>query len=202
MNSHREAEIKIRIDSLPNILRAIFSLGARTLGRVHEYNALFDTPVSAFRLSHRLLRFRVETPAPARGLPSGRARAVVTWKAPAPPRRKGSGPVFKERLEKELTIRDPRSFPRQLVRLGFRTGFCYEKYRTSFRIPHRKLHIDLDETPIGVLLELEGAPAAIRWVARRLGFLPRAFIRLTYWELNAAECRRRGVAPKNMLFRA
>ena len=201
MRPHREIEIKLRVDDLSELLRKVHALGARTLGRVREYNVLFDTPDAAFRLTGWLVRLRMETPAAAWGLPAGRRSAVVTSKAPAPPRRKGARSPFKERLETEVSARNPRSFRRQVARLGLRPSFSYEKYRATFRIPHWKLHIDLDETPIGTILELEGDPGAIRKVARQLGFSPREFLRVTYWELNAAECRRRGVAPGNMLFR-
>jgi len=200
--THREIEIKLCVADLSGLLRKIRALGARTRGRVHEYNVLFDTPDSAFRRSGRLLRLRTQTPAASRDVPAGPAGAWVTSKAPAPPRRKGSPSAFKERLETELPIKSPASFRRSLIRLGFRPGFCYEKYRTTFRIPGLKLHIDLDETPVGTILELEGSPAAIRRTARQLGFSLRDFLRVTYWELNAAECRRRCVAPGNMLFHA
>jgi adenylate cyclase class IV len=52
--------------------------------------------------------------------------------------------------------------------LGFRPGFRYEKYRASFRLPN--LHVDLDETPAGNFLELEGSPKAIERVAHALGY--------------------------------
>jgi adenylate cyclase class 2 len=83
--------------------------------------------------------------------------------------------------------------------LGLRPGFRYEKYRSTFRLPG--LHLDLDETPIGVFLELEGSPSAIDRTARALGYAPRDFIRATYYDLYAADCRRHGRIPRNMLFR-
>ena len=90
------------------------------------------------------------------------------------------------------------------ARIGFRPGFRYEKFRTSFRnIPSAAgLHLDLDETPVGDFLEIEGAPREIDRIARALGFSPRDYIRSTYWDLYAAECRRRGQIPRNMLFHA
>jgi adenylate cyclase class 2 len=84
--------------------------------------------------------------------------------------------------------------------VGFRPGFRYEKFRTSFRLPG--LHLDLDETPVGRFLEIEGAPAPIDRIASALGFSPRDYIRSTYAELYAAECRRCGQIPGNMLFHA
>jgi len=53
--------------------------------------------------------------------------------------------------------------------------FRYEKYRTTFRLPDSNawangLLIELDETPIGNLVELEGPAAAIDRAAEELGF--------------------------------
>jgi adenylate cyclase class 2 len=95
---------------------------------------------------------------------------------------------------------DPRRLSQALRGLGFRPGFRYEKYRTSFHL--NALHIDLDETPVGVFLELEGRPTAINRAARVLGFSPKDYIRSTYWTLYAAECRRHHRKPQNMLFDA
>ncbi len=87
-----------------------------------------------------------------------------------------------------------------LTSLGFRPTFRYDKFRTTFRLPN--LHLDLDETPAGTYLELEGAPKAIDRAAKALGFAKKDYLRATYWDLYVADCRRRGTNPKNMLFRA
>lgn len=107
---------------------------------------------------------------------------------------------YKERLESELTVRKPELWPQALQALGFRARFRYEKYRTSFGL--RALHLDLDETPIGIFLELEGKPSAIRRTARGLGFAPKEYIRATYWDLYVADCRRLKRAPRIMVFKS
>lgn len=200
MATHREIEIKLRVEDLAAIVAKIRALGGSTRGRVREYNVLFDTPDAAIRTLGCLLRLRTEVPAGSRHIPAGPRGAWVTWKAPAPRRRKVAKSPFKEKLESELAVTDPASFRRRLLRLGFRSDFCYEKFRTTFTLRGVRLDMDLDETPVGTILELEGDPGAIRRIARRLGFAPRDYLRATYWELNAAECRRRGVQPGNMLF--
>jgi hypothetical protein len=63
-----------------------------------------------------------------------------------------------------------------------------------------ELHLDLDETPVGVFLELEGDPQAIDRAARALGYLHHDYVRGTYWDLYRAECERRGRIARNMLF--
>jgi adenylate cyclase, class 2 len=201
-NTHAEIEVKLRIANLPDILARLKRLGAISHGRVLEQNTLFDTPDSELRRNGRLIRVRIETPAPANGQAGGQAGAILTAKAPLssakpqPSKRKSSR--FKERAESELSLQNPAAFLRSLPALGLRPGFRYEKFRTSFR--YRGLHLDLDETPVGIILELEGEPHAIDRTARALGFSQKDYIRGTYWDLYAADCRRRGVPPKNMLF--
>jgi adenylate cyclase, class 2 len=107
---------------------------------------------------------------------------------------------YKERFETEIEVGKTARWPRALETLGFRTGFRYEKFRTSFRLGD--LHLDLDETPIGIFLELEGSPAAIRRTARALGYAPKDYIRATYWDLYVADCRRLKRIPRNMVFKS
>src|SRR5215469_12477958 len=102
----REIEIKLRITDLLALLRKISGLGARPGVHIFEQNVLYDTPDSDFRFSGRLLRLRIETPAPnsplqrrlvkLRGL---RSRAILTSKAPAPEMRRSR---FKEKMETEV----------------------------------------------------------------------------------------------------
>lgn len=195
--SHRETEIKLRVNDLAGLIHKISRLRARCSGRILERNALFDTPDNDFRRRRRLLRLRIETPARSGLIPAGPARTIITSKSPVPA---VAASCYKEKLERELVVQSPRNWPASLRALGFRPGFRYEKFRTTFRLPG--VHLDLDETPVGTYLEIEGTPASIDRVARALGFSPRDYIRSTYWDLNAAECRRRRVIPGNMLFGA
>lgn len=199
MASKLETEIKLRIDDLPDLLRRLRKIGARDHGRVFEQNTLYDTSDGDLRRHGRLLRLRVETSR------DGRSSAKFTSKAPVPAayasgRRERSNPAprHKERLEREAEVRNPARTARLLRSIGLRPSFRYEKYRTSFRL--RGLHLDLDETPAGIFLELEGRPARIDRAARSLGYSPRDYIRGTYWDLYAADCRRRGLKPRNMIF--
>ena len=79
--------------------------------------------------------------------------------------------------------------------------FRYEKIRTSYRISGaRGVHLDLDETPCGVFVELEGPRRAIDRLARRLGYRPEDYITLSYAALHFEDCRRRGVRAGDMVF--
>jgi adenylate cyclase class IV len=137
-SSEREIEIKLSVDDLADLLRRLRRLGAVSRGRVHEQNTLFDTPDSGFRRSGRLLRLRQQTPAPSNNVAGGTASSILTAKAPLL-----SGPqssavtkkhLYKEVQENEESVSDPRRLSQALKRLDFRTGFRYEKYRTTFRL--------------------------------------------------------------------
>jgi adenylate cyclase class 2 len=89
--------------------------------------------------------------------------------------------------------------------LGMRGWFRYEKYRTTFRLPGsaswaKGLLIELDETPIGTFVELEGPAAAIDRAAHELGYSRRDYVLKNYLVLYVEECRRQGKEPKDMVF--
>lgn len=189
-----ETEIKLPVRDIDALLHRLRELGARNRGRVFEDNVLYDTPDGQLRRAGWLLRIRTETPAANKWSPAGTQRAVITSKSPT--RKQNS--KYKQRIERETKIREPRHWPGILVRLGFRQGFRYEKFRTSLRVGD--LHVDLDETPVGTFLELEGRGKAIDEVARGLGYSLGEYLRSTYWDVYAADCRRRGVRTRNMVF--
>jgi adenylate cyclase, class 2 len=196
--SSREIEIKLPFADLPALLGRLQRLRAVNLGRVFEQNTLYDTPEADLRRAGCLFRLRVETPAGSSLAPPGAPSAVVTSKAQPPPPQARGRARYKERLERELAIAHPNRWPHILETLGFRPAFRYEKYRTSLRLG--RLHVDLDETPVGGFLELEGAPRAIERTARVLGYAPCHYLRVTYWDLYSADCKRRRRAVGNMVF--
>jgi adenylate cyclase class 2 len=194
-----EIEVKLRVSDIRATSRAIKALGAKSHGRVLEQNTLYDTPQSDLRRRGCLLRVRIET-ATDKSVSKPRFRRVLLT-SKGPPHQAShikKKPRYKERAERELVADPSHNWPAALAALGFRPSFRYEKYRTSFRLGG--LHMDLDETPVGVFLELEGQPVAIDRVARALGRTSADYIRGTYWDVYAADCRRRGRQPKNMMF--
>ena len=194
--TNREIEVKLPVKDIPALVRKLKALKATNRGRVFERNTLYDTPGSDLRRSGRLLRVRTEIPAGADWSRPGTGQYVVTSKAP--PERTGTKSKYKERLERETAITHPERWPQTLRSLGFRPSFVYEKFRTSFRLPG--LHLDLDETPVGTFLELEGSGKAIDRVAKTLGYSARDYFCGTYWDVYAADCCRRGLPIKNMVF--
>jgi len=207
--TNREIEVKLRVADVPDMLRKLKNLGARYESRVLERNTLYDTPDSDFRRRGTLLRVRVEKPAMRPGTSeSGRrqagrasARTILTSKFRAAPR-SARDRRYKEKLERELVVPgSPTHCDRALRCLGLRRGFRYDKFRSTFRLSRLPgLTIELDETPAGTFLELEGRPRAIDSAARDLGYTPRDYFRGTYWDVHVAECRRRGLTPRDMVF--
>lgn len=87
-----------------------------------------------------------------------------------------------------------------------RESFHYEKYRTTFRMPTaarwaKRLLIELDETPIGVFVELEGPAAAIDRAAKLLGYSKEEYVLTNYLGLHAEKCIGRGEKVGDMVFR-
>jgi len=210
-DTHCETEIKLAIKDLTVLIEKLHALGIKPRGRVLERNTLFDTDGSDLRSRGRLLRLRTETPAPSSFASGGRERMLLTAKSPVPPNGGvGKPKLYKQNLEREVVLRASKRAPgtkRTLVDrgwsfalgcLGLRSRFRYEKYRTAFR--EKDLHIELDETPVGTFLELEGKPDAIDRVARELGFSPKDYIRGTYFDLYAAERRKKGRPVLHMVF--
>jgi adenylate cyclase, class 2 len=210
----REIEIKLRIRNIAELRAKLRRLRAVAARRMFERNTLYDTASAELRSSGRLLRIRIESPAPASkplaaglGRPPRRelqlnARGVLTYKAPILGLEESSeARRYKERQELEIEFHPAEGLESILRALGFRAGFRYEKYRTEYQMAKLKdLHLDLDETPIGDYLELEGSPAAIDRAAKQLGFKAADYITATYWDLYVADCRGRGITPNNLVF--
>jgi adenylate cyclase, class 2 len=214
----QEIEIKLRISDVKSLRGKLKKLGARPVGpgsgRVHEWNVIFDTPQGGLAKHGQLLRIRTETPEvkSKRSKPVAVQRILLTFKRP-PAARPGSsnqpnGPFrHKVREEFELQVADAAALTKIFEGLGMSGWFRYEKYRTTFRLPPSKswakeLLIEVDETPIGTFVELEGPPVAIDRAAQELGFAKRDYILKNYIALYLEECRRRGQEPRDMVFAA
>jgi adenylate cyclase class 2 len=212
----RETEIKLQIADVEALHRALEQLGAHLVGpgsgRVHEENTIFDTPDSRLANRGQLLRIRTET-LELQGESQAQApkkRVILTFKRPMPESSKSDaesafdGP-YKVRDEIELEVTDAGSLTRIFEALGMRGWFRYEKYRTTFQLPDsntwaKGLLIELDETPVGTFVELEGPAAAIDRAAEELGYSKRDYILKNYLTLYLEHCRRKGEQPTHMLF--
>jgi adenylate cyclase class 2 len=182
--SNREVEIKLRVASRSLAQRLLREGGFLVVSRrTLERNVVYDTPSESLRECHSLLRLRQTG-----------ARTILTWKGPP------EAAVHKTREELEVRISDPAVFAAILECLGFTPRFRYEKYRTEYKRPRESGIVTLDETPIGVFLELEGSPRWIDRTALRLGFSPADYITASYGTLYLQFCEANGCTPTHMEF--
>jgi adenylate cyclase, class 2 len=218
----QEIEIKLPVTDQKALQRALKRLKAKPLvagsPRVHELNVIFDTTDGALAKRGQLLRIRTETSepkgkkAPAKGKPlSWKQRVVVTFKRPTsedePTAAGRPASKYKVREELELEISNSGTLTKILEALGMDGWFRYEKYRTTYKLGKgsawaQGLLIELDETPVGTFLELEGPGEAIDRAAQELGYTKKDYITKSYLAVYVDECRRRGEEPRNMLFAA
>src|SRR6201999_915107 len=74
---------------------------------------------------------------------------------------------YKTRIETECVVADGNALAEIFTQLGYGPVFRYEKFRTEWEMGEG--HLVLDETPIGIWAELEGAPEWIDSMLERLG---------------------------------
>jgi len=204
----KETEIKIRVEHVKAFERKLKKLGAKTVGagqgRVHEFNTIFDTPDGGLAKHGQLLRIRTET-AGRKGKAGSAKRMVLTFKQPMVRGVSDEGARFKVREETETELTDSVALTKIFEGLGMRGWFSYEKFRTTWKLSAKErwakdLLIEVDETPVGTYVELEGPPEAIDRAAQAFGFARKDYLVKNYLTLYAEDCRRRGIAPGNMLF--
>jgi adenylate cyclase class 2 len=144
--------------------------------RTLQVDQVFDFPDRTLRQSGRLLRVRSES--------SSEPGAILTFKGPTV-----SVSPHKSREELETSVGSRATLEQILERLGFVPSFRYEKYRTTFRAPQASGDsgvvtetglIALDETPIGVFMELEGPGYWIDRAALEFGFSPKNYLTASY----------------------
>jgi adenylate cyclase class 2 len=183
-----ETEVKIRWAGSAEEARALIEgAGFRMQeARTFESDTLFDR-AGELRESDKLLRLR-------RTRSETHSTATVTYKGPA------TREVYKSREEIEFTVSDGDRFAMVLERLGYQAGFRYEKYRTKFSASGADGIITLDETPIGVFLELEGPEYWIDEAAAKLGFARGQFLTASYASLYYQYRRSNPEAPSDMTF--
>jgi adenylate cyclase, class 2 len=185
-----ETEIKLRWPGTAEEAGAFIERQGYCLAspRTLESDQLFDLPSGTLRQSDQILRLR-RTSSPEDG-----HQAVVTYKGCA------SREVYKSREEIEFDVSDPDAFTLVLERLGYHPGFRYEKYRTTFQAYGEPGIVTLDETPIGVYLELEGPQVWIDSTAARLGFPPTQYLTISYAGLYREHLEQHPDATPDMTF--
>ncbi len=180
----KEVEIKLRAGSAGEAMARLLEAGfAPQHERAFETNEVFDTEDGRLLQSRQLLRLR-----------EFRGQCLLTRKGPPEP-----GP-HKTREENETQVASAAAMRRILDALGYRPVFRYEKYRTTWKRPGEVGEAVLDETPIGVFLELEGEAEWIDRTAAQMGFTPGDYILKSYGSLYREHCETAGIPTGNMVF--
>lgn len=185
-----ETEIKLRVDDVERTRGRLAAAGGKLLIERHfEDNLLLDDAAGTLRCGNQLLRLRTTSDG-----------ALVTFKGTPEP-----ASAFKEREEIETGVGDLEALLLVFERLGFKVWTRYQKFREEYELPIPglpvvRVHVTLDETPIGPFIEIEGSGEGIRAAASLLGFKESEYIRESYYSLYVEHCRRSGLEPGQMVF--
>jgi adenylate cyclase class 2 len=179
----QEVEVKISVADVASARRIIRGAGFKIhKARIFEQNLVLDDDAGTLKSSDRLLRVRT----------AGRL-LTCTFKGP------GKAGIHKRREEREFHPDNAAECLAVFGGLGYQPVYSYEKYRTEFTNGSEGV-VTLDETPIGVFLELEGPARWIDATAKQLGFSRKDYITASYSALYAEWCREYGSDPNHMRF--
>ena len=177
-----EREIKLQFASAEEARAAVAAAGCTPLlGRRLQEDALLDTEDEVLRRRRCVLRVRVE---------NGKSR--VTFKGPVQPS------VMKVREEQETLVGNGEVLLRVFEELGLHVWFRYEKYREEFS--HEDVTVAIDETPVGVFVEIEGTEQGIATMAESLGRASADYIVDSYRSLFLQRRDDCGIQGPDMLF--
>lgn len=182
MTTTLEREIKLRFPTPADARSAIVATGASPFkSRRLQEDSLLDTPDGQLRSRRSLLRIRMEC-----------GKSLITFKGPVQPS------SMKLREELETVGGDGPLLVRIFEELGFEVWFRYEKYREEFALDD--VIVALDETPIGVFVEIEGSERGIDAMAAALGRRQNDYVLDSYRGLFARHCAQHGLPVGDMLF--
>ena len=177
-----EREIKLRYGSAEEARAMIAAMGATPLhGRRLQEDALLDTDDEQLRRRRCVLRVRTE---------NGKSR--LTFKGPVQPAE------MTVRDEVETLVGDGQVLLRVLEELGLHVWFRYEKFREEFC--HDDVIVAIDETPVGVFVEIEGSERGISDTAHALGKAPEDYVLESYRGLFLAHRDQLGLRGSDMVF--
>jgi adenylate cyclase class 2 len=186
MATHREVEIKFRIDDIEVLTAKLQTADFRLITpRTHEMNTLYDQPGNKLRRRGALLRLREYG-----------FRWTLTYKD-------RSGPQtgrHKSRREIETQVDNGEAMARIIEAVGFAPSFRYEKFRSEWSDSNG--HVVIDETPIGNFGEIEGPAKWIDATARRLNISVKSYLKESYAELFEVWKRTTKSKAREMTFKA
>jgi adenylate cyclase class 2 len=150
-----EIELKFPVADVRALRAAAVALGFELVTeRTFESNTLYDTDDRQLRARRQILRLRQYG-----------SRWTVTHKRQ--PAADDGDLRYKTRIETESEVEDGEALAEIFAQLGYAAVFRYEKFRTEWAAGAG--HLVVDETPIGVWAELEGAPEWIDAMLTGLG---------------------------------
>ena len=177
-----EREVKLRFPTVDEALMAIEATGATALRcRRLQEDHLLDDAQETLRRRRCVLRVRIES-----------GKSLLTFKGPVQPSQ------MKLRDEIETVVGDGETLIRCLEQLGYRVWFRYQKYRQEYSLGD--VIIAVDETPVGVFVEIEGGEQGITDAARVLGRTPQDYLLDSYRGLFMEHRRAHGLPATDMLF--
>ena len=177
-----EREVKLRFGSVDEARAAVQAAGAASLRcRRLQEDALLDDAQETLRRRRCVLRVRVES-----------GRSLLTFKGPVQPS------PMKLREEIETVVGDGEMMLRCFEQLGYAVWFRYQKYREEYALSD--VIVAIDETPVGVFVEIEGNERGILEATRALGRGPEDFVLDSYRSLFMEHRRAHGLPATDMLF--
>jgi adenylate cyclase class 2 len=177
-----EREIKLRFASVEEARASVLHAGTTPLrGRRFQEDCLLDTSDERLKRDQCVLRIRTEG-----------SRSLLTFKGPVQPG------LMKVREELETVVADGELLRLLLERLGLHVWFRYQKYREEFG--HEDVTVAVDETPLGVFVEVEGSEDGITAMAAALGKGPADYIAESYRGLFLRLRDSCGLAGPDMVF--
>jgi adenylate cyclase, class 2 len=182
MGTTLEREVKLRFDTAEAARAAIEAADATPMrGRRLQEDYLLDDPQETLRNRRCVLRVRIES-----------GRSLLTFKGPVQPS------PMKLREEVETVAGDGQTLLRCFEHLGYQVWFRYQKYREEYALGD--VTIAVDETPVGVFVELEGSELGITDAAAALGRTPEHYVLDSYRTLFVDHRRAHGLPTTDMLF--
>jgi adenylate cyclase, class 2 len=177
-----EREIKLRFNSVSEAREAVLAAGALPLyGRRLQEDALLDTEDEQLRRQRCVLRVRME---------NGKSR--LTYKGPVQPS------TMKVREELETVVGDGEVLLRVFSELGLHVWFRYEKYREEYS--HEDVIVAIDETPVGIFVEIEGTEQGIADMTVAIGRTADDYIVDSYRSIFLQHREQYGLNGSDMVF--
>ena len=192
-----EVEVKIAVTSAAGVRKLLRETKFSVVSpRKFEMNLVLDNARGSLKSNGLLLRVRTS------GKRNAVQNALCTFKGPA----KETPTHHKMRVEREFFASNADECLAVFAGIGYHPAFRYEKYRTVYARRARKGekgkqgNVTIDETPIGVFIELEGPALWIDRTARELGFSRDNYITMSYSRLWERWREEHGIPAGNMVF--